>query len=188
MSVATAYAKALYLAAIESKAAPEAAALCDTAQKQLDALVSAVDSSKELQIALHSPVTTAKEKADIVQALANKSGAPTLVTHFLVLLANKGRLSILKQVLDEFNSVRLLAEGGVPGRLVAAEAMSEADIEGLAKAFSKKLGKRVAFNVSTDSSLLAGVKVTVNGVTYDGTLRSQLQMLRDRFVAGQASG
>lgn len=188
MSVANAYAKALYLAAVESKPAAEAAAICDSLQKQLDMLAVTVESSRELQIALNSPITTTKEKADIVQALAGKVGIQKLATNFLVLLGNKDRLSLLRPILDEFNSVRLLAEGGVPGRMVAAENMSEADVESLAKAFSKKLGKRVAFRVSTDPSLLAGVKVTVNGVTYDGTLRSQLQMLRDRFVAGQASG
>jgi F-type H+-transporting ATPase subunit delta len=90
----------------------------------------------------------------------------------------------LPAILESYNSVRLLAEGGVPGRLVAAEPVSDQDVQGLAQAFSKKLGKKVAFQVSTDPSLLAGMKVTVNGVTYDGTLRSQLQRLRDRLVAG----
>ena len=32
--------------------------------------------------------------------------------------------------------------------------------------------------------ILAGMKVTVNGVTYDGTLRSQLQKLRDQVAMG----
>jgi F0F1-type ATP synthase delta subunit len=62
--------------------------------------------------------------------------------------------------------------------------MNEADVKNLAKAFSEKLGKRVAFQSSTEPALLAGLKVTVNGVTYDGTLRSQIQKLRDYFVAG----
>ena len=64
--------------------------------------------------------------------------------------------------------------------------MSEADVDGLAKAFTTKLGKRVSFTVASDPDLLAGVKVTVNGVTYDGTLRAQLEKLRDQFVSTTA--
>ena len=63
---------------------------------------------------------------------------------------------------------------------------TQEDVEALAKAFGKKLNKRVAFHVSTDPSLLAGMKVTVNGVTYDGTLRSQLQKLRDQIKVAEA--
>jgi F0F1-type ATP synthase delta subunit len=62
--------------------------------------------------------------------------------------------------------------------------LAEADIDTLTKAFSQKLGKKVAFRVAIDPSLLAGMKVTVNGVTYDGTLRSQIHKLRDHLAAG----
>jgi F0F1-type ATP synthase delta subunit len=43
------------------------------------------------------------------------------------------------------------------------------------------LGRKVAFRVSTDPSLLAGVRVTVSGVTYDGTLKAQLEQLKDKI-------
>lgn len=96
-------------------------------------------------------------------------------------------MGLLARVRDELATTRLAAQGGIRGSLVAAEAMNPEDIQSLAKAFGKKLGKAVAFQVSTDPALLAGVKVTVNGVTYDGTLRVQLQRLRDGMVLGGVS-
>jgi F-type H+-transporting ATPase subunit delta len=95
---------------------------------------------------------------------------------------------VFGEIRNAYRSVRLEAEGGVSGRLVSADPLSESDIKGLADAFQRKLGKPVAFRVSTDPSLLAGMKVIVNGVTYDGTLKSQLQQLRDLVVAGQVTG
>jgi F-type H+-transporting ATPase subunit delta len=181
MSVATSYAKAFYEVAKESQATSEA---LDSMEKQLELFLAVMDESKEARTALQAPVTTTREKTALVEEISKKLNLADLTRHFLMLLARKDRISILREVRDAFNVVRLTAEGGVPGRLIAAESMSEADISTLAKAFSQKLGKKVAFRVSTDSSLLAGMKVTVNGVTYDGTLRSQLQKLRDRFVAG----
>lgn len=186
MSVAKAYAKALYEAAAEGKGQTELSKTCEELEKQLHAFSSAVNGAKESQIVLEGPITTAREKAALITTIAEKLGLHPLLGRFLILMAHKERLGILAEVADVFTDVRLGAEGGVSGKVVSAESMSEADVDSLAKAFTKKLGKKVAFQVSTDPSLLAGVKVTVNGVTYDGSLRSQLEQLRDRFVVGMA--
>jgi len=185
MSVATAYAKALYEAAIEEKAT---ASTLDQIDKELEVVVQAVTGSKQMEAALFGSITTAKEKANILRDLAQKAGANHLVARFLELLASKNRVVMIKQIHQEFVNVRLLAEGGIPGTVVAAQPMADADVAGLAQAFTKKLGKKVKFRVSSDPSLLAGMKVTVAGVTYDGTLKSQLERLRDRFVVGSSIG
>lgn len=188
MSLPKIYAKALFEANAEGKPVSDASGLCNELDAQLGQMIQTIQASKELQIALEAPITTAKEKAAIIKGLANKLGLNRLITDFLVLLANKGRLLFLQQIRDEFASIRLVAEGGVPGRLITAEPIDQADVEYLAKAFGRKFGKKVSFQVKTDPSLLAGIKVTVNGVTYDGTLRSQLQQLRDRFLVAMPSG
>ena len=183
MSVAQSYAKALYETAAEKKASSEE---FDQIENQMDQLLTLFNHSKETRVALFGPVTTAREKVAVVESIAKKMGMSPILTQFLALLARKGRLSLFHTVRDAFTNVRLSYEGGVAGQLVSADALSDSDINSLAKAFSHKLGKKVAFRVSTDPLLLAGMKVTVNGVTYDGTLRSQLHKLRDRFVTGYA--
>lgn len=187
MSVARTYAKALYEAACEKQGQAAVSKTCDEFEKQLDSLLASLKSSREMEIALVAPITTPREKAALVDAISKKMGLSDLLSRFLNILATKDRLGILKEIRDQLAEVRLEAEGGVSGAVVSAEAMSSQDIEELAKAFGKKLGKRVEFRVSTDPALLAGVKVTINGVTYDGSLRSQLEQLRDRFVAAHAA-
>ncbi len=181
MSIAKAYAQALFGAAQDANVTTEA---MDHLEKQLGEFIQAVDASTEVRAALYGPITTAHEKAEIVKALGQKIGAPALLVQFLTLLGTKSRLSYIKEIRDALTATRVNATGGVIGELVSAEAMSAADVEGLASAFGKKLGKRVSFRVATDASLLAGMRVSVNGVTYDGSLRSQLSRLRDRFVSG----
>ena len=184
MSVATSYAKALYEAAQEWKPqAPDSESL----EKNMDVLQEVLSASKEMRVALLGPITTGREKASLVEDLCKRLGMSPLFIRFAVLLAKKRRLEFLSNIRDAFSTIRLNAEGSLAGRLVSAEQMSESDTDVLAKAFGKKLGKKVAFRVSIDPSLLAGMKVTVNGVTYDGTLRSQLQKLRDGFAAGISS-
>jgi F-type H+-transporting ATPase subunit delta len=180
MSLATSYAKALYQAAKEIGTSDS----LDQLENQMDAFAQALQ-DKGIRDAILGPVISSKEKIALIEHVAQKASFSKILTHFLILLTNKGRLAVFLPVRDAFSAVRLEAEGGVAGRVVSAEPMSDADVQGLAQAFGRKLGKKVAFRVSTDPSLLAGMKVTVNGTTYDGTLRSQLVQLRDRLVAAQ---
>ena len=179
MSVAKTYAQALYGAAADSKLA---AAELDRIEEQLDRMIELLNSSKEARTALVSPVVSGKQRAAAVEELGRKLGFVPLLIHFLGMLSRKGRMGGLAQIREAFASARLGAEGGVFGRLVSAEQMSAEDTQTLSRSFSKKLGKKVQFRSSTDSSLLAGVKVTVNGVTYDGTLRAQLDRVRDSLL------
>lgn len=148
---------------------------------RLGDLVSLVESSKMLSVALQTPATSSKEKAALVEVLVKKLNAPAILRRFLLLLVRKGRLVLLSEITQALDSVRLEAGGGVMGVLTSAEALSASDTESLAKAFAKKLGKSVEFVSLVNPELLAGLKVTVQGVTYDGTLRAQLERLRDQF-------
>jgi F-type H+-transporting ATPase subunit delta len=178
MSVAKAYARALFETATGAKSSSQE---IQTLEDELGALLKAIEGSKEGKIALFSPLVGAKEKGALIDGITKKVKVSPLVARFLSLLARKGRLSMLKEIHQSFALVRVEAEGGIIGSVVAADPVGTADVEALAKAFGKKLNKRVSFQVSTDPSLLAGMKVTVSGVTYDGTLRSQLNKLRDQI-------
>jgi F-type H+-transporting ATPase subunit delta len=178
MSAAKVYARALY------ETASSRGENADKIEDQLDSVTKLFTSTRDVEVALFSPIASAKEKTGVINDVSKKAGYSALLSEFLTLLARKERLALLPAIRDAFIEVRLEAEGGVVGKLVAAGAINEKDVKGLAEAFGRKLGKKVAFQVSTDDSLLAGMKVTVAGVTYDGTLRSQLQRLRDRLMVG----
>ncbi len=181
MSLAKSYARALYEAAVETKV--DISGL-DRLGAGLLVFALTIDSHKEARVALCGPATSSREKMSIVEELCRKFGFPDLLSRFLSLMARKGRVDQVSEVAGAFQVVRLLADGGVLGSLVSADRLEPSDSDSLAQAFSRKLGKKVSFKTSVDSSLLAGVKVTVGGVTYDGTLRAQIHRLRDRLVYG----
>ena len=186
MSVAHSYANALYQFVKETLPKGELDARADEIQDQMDHLINVMNVSREARIALEGPLTNTREKVSLVTKIAEKIQASQPLQRFLILLATKGRLGILSEIRDEFSSVRLTARGGLRGHVVSAEPMTNEDLAGLARSFTKKLGKPVAFIANTDASLLAGVKVTVSGVTYDGTLRAQLDQLRNRLALSGA--
>jgi F-type H+-transporting ATPase subunit delta len=182
MSVSRSYAKALLDVANESgfKAAD-----LDRIESELGEFASAMGASRELYTALTCPVVSGDDKAGVAKAVAEKMGISKLTAQFLTLIARKGRGPAIEEIVETFTAVRLEGEGAILGAVVSADPLKKEDLEELATAFTRKLGKKVVFKAAVDSALLAGLKVTVSGVTYDGSLRAQLQTLRDRLVYGK---
>jgi F-type H+-transporting ATPase subunit delta len=182
MSVSRSYARALLDAATETGLK---SADLDRIESELAAFSLAMGSSRELNEALTSPVVSKAEKVGIAEAVAAKMGFSPLTARFFSMVARKGRSPVVDEIAEAFTAVRLEGEGATLGAVVSADPLQKEDLEELATAFTRKLGKKVVFKASVDAALLAGLKVTVSGVTYDGSLRSQLHLLRDRLVYGK---
>jgi F-type H+-transporting ATPase subunit delta len=182
VSVAKSYARALLGSAQDLRLS---VAEIDGVERELAQLEELLASSRDLRVALLAPITSLRAKSALVESLAEKAKFSKLVRQFLLLLVKKDRLQILRGLRSEFRVARLEADGGVMGSIVSAEPIGRDDEDTLVAAFAKKLGKKVAFETSVDPSLLAGMKVTVNGVTYDGSLKGQLSRLRRRLAQGR---
>jgi F0F1-type ATP synthase delta subunit len=68
--------------------------------------------------------------------------------------------------------------------LEQADPLTEAETAELRAMFSKKTGKAIEFDTSVDPTLIAGFKVTVQGKTYDGSLKAQVDKLKNKLVFG----
>ncbi len=176
MSVAKNYAQALY----ESVgSAADSKGKLDQLEKDLQQLVQAFAVSRDLRLAMEGSVISPQEKTGVFKALQEKNLISAAFQPFLGLLTRKGRLNQLSEIQDQFASIRLEKEGGVLGEVVSAETLSSEDLQGLQKTFSGKLGKQVVFKTQVDPGVLGGIKVLIQGVTYDGTLRTQLDKVRE---------
>ena len=182
MSVSRSYARALLEAASDNGLK---AADLDQIENELNTFSTTMNGSRDLHTALTSPVVSKGDKAAIADSVSTKLGFSKLTTQFLTMVARKGRGPAIEEIAETFMAVRLESEGATLGTVVSADALKKEDLEELATSFTRKLGKKVVFKSSVDANLLAGLKVTVNGITYDGSLRAQLQTLRDRLVYGK---
>ncbi len=186
MSVAKSYAQALFsLTQERAPGVPDAVQV----ERELEALALAIASSPEMTKLLGGPVVSSEQRGAIVSAVADKIGLSPVVVRAVKIAAEKGRAALFSQIHDEFVRLRVGIEGGLLGEVVSAEPLDVRDQEELAAAFQKKLGKKVVFKSKVDPSLIAGVMVTVGGITYDGSVKSQLQRARNTLAAavvGQA--
>ena len=126
------------------------------------------------QKALESPMLSDEEKQRALSALCEKSGVSTFSSRFLGMLLKRARLKLLPAILLEVERLQVEKRGGLIGDLVSAIPLDQPARAGVVDALSKKFQKPVHLNASVDPTVIAGMRVTINGVTYDGTVRSKL--------------
>lgn len=180
MSVAKTYAKALFETTQVQNGHSDK--VLSNLSKHLMQFNEILEQNSSLARALSSATTSRKEKYGILEAVSAKAKFDSLVTRFLQILVANHRLQYLGEMLVSLEEIRLKAEGGVLGILESAEQVDDADLKSLERVFGQSLGRKVSFQTTINPKLIAGLKVKVNGVTYDGTLRGQLDRLRSQML------
>jgi len=152
------------------------------ARDNIEAVLTQIRDHAELRQILTSPVISKKEKAKVVLSICEKLSVSQEVKNMFLVLAQKNRFQRIEAFLEVFDSVKAELEGTLIGTIESAHGLSESDVAELAGAFEKKFSKKVHFSVSTDPALLGGMRVTVNGVTYDRSLQTQVRKFRESVV------
>ena len=170
-SVARRYAKALFDLAVEQ-------GKVEAWYTSLSSLKQAIDASEELRDVLVSPIYTRDQRRAIGVKLAAELKLDPEPANFVYLLGDRNRLGHLDAIIEVFGA---LADEKL-GRL-RASVTSAAPLEaGLAQAIADKLTHATHAHVilerAVDPDLIGGVVARVGNLTYDGSIRTQLEDLR----------
>ncbi len=186
MSVGSVYAKALYGVLKDKNMSAQDLA---RAEAELSDLETMIVQNRNLRMALSGAIGTAADREAVVAEITKKMGLLEPVAKLALLVSRKNRWSQIGEIQRAFSRLCLEAAGGLLGTVESADPLEARDLEELQDSFSKKTGKKVKFQVLIDPALIAGVRITVNGVTYDGTIKASLQRFKNLFTgARQASG
>ncbi len=81
----------------------------------------------------------------------------------------------------EFDAMVEARAGRVAAEVVSATPLTPAQVTQLTATLEKLSGKKVVLSKREDPNLLGGVVAKVGDVVYDGSLRTQLRVLRDEL-------
>ena len=128
--------------------------------------------------ALCSPAVQAGEKGRVLARL------PGLYR----LLAEKGRMALLPEIVEAFHGLELARRGGARCVLTCVRPLEAEELEKLRAALCRLHHKKeIVFDVRTDPALLGGFTLDIEGVRYDKSVRGALgrmgRQLEERRMA-----
>jgi F-type H+-transporting ATPase subunit delta len=174
---ATRYAKALLDVAVQEN---DPAVI----ERDLSSIVDAVIGHAELRQILMSPRTPQSARVSVIKALAERAGVQPPVAKLLNMLAERGRLELLPDLREVYRE-RLLAHSNVVRATVTSAApLSPDDVQRLEASLGGLTGKRVQLETAVDPAIIGGVVTRIGSTVYDGSIRTQLQKMRQQLVEG----
>ena len=170
--IAKRYARALFGVAREEDA-------IEAIYGELKGFCSLLEESEDLAEFFANPVFDGSDKAAVMGDILKKVKASATTSNFLKLLVEKRRIEALEQIEkcyrrymdDVLSKVRVDVKTAFP---LSSElsARIKKQMEGLT-------GKNIEMVVDEDPSLLGGVVIGVGDTLYDGSVRAQLNSIRE---------
>lgn len=170
-SIPRRYAKALFSLAVEK-------GRVEAWSESLLALGQAVEAAPELRDVLENPAYAREQKRAVVQQLAALVKLDEEPANLLFLLGDRSRLSSLKDVVAAFRELADQELGRLRARVTSAVPLDEAAVAAIAASLSASTQKQVLVERAVDPAILGGVVAQVGSLVYDGSLRTQLEDLR----------
>jgi F-type H+-transporting ATPase subunit delta len=158
-------------------------------QTALDAemIAETVRASRELRLALASPVIEKAKKKRILDELFGKRLTP-VTARFLDLLTEKDREGQLLDILDEFLHLLDERRGLLRVEVTSAVELTEAEKIRLRSHLETHTGKSIIPTFRRDPTILGGFIVRVDDRVIDASLTHQLTLLRERFLTNAGAG
>jgi len=164
----------------------DALGVLDAVSKDVDLLEKMIGASRDFRVFLSSPVISAAKKSAVVRdLLGNRVSAET--TSFILLLMKKRREDLLPEIVEQFAAIRDERLGIVNVQVTSAVEFGGSQKDLLHKKLEKYTGKNVRMHTALDKALKGGLLIQIGDTVLDASIRHQLEMLKNRFLAGTSN-
>jgi F-type H+-transporting ATPase subunit delta len=174
LSAVSTYSEALFEAAREREELEDVLA-------DLKDFAAALEESEELSLFYYGGQVPEREKRRAIDALTE--GMTLSTRNFLKVLSDNGREEILEEVLLRYEELLKEHLGRIEVGVTTAVDLSEEELERLRERLGRVLeGREVIINTSVDPNILGGAVFRFGGRMVDGSVRGQLESLREEML------
>lgn len=150
---------------------------------QIDEFFTAYNGSN-LQTVLTNPAFDVATRKRILIQVGNAQQLSVLAIHFLSLLLERDRLAHLPGIVSSYRRLLNDVKGRVDAKVVSASALEPGLAERVSEQLCAMSGKDVVLQQVVDPGLMGGMTVELENKVYDGSIRSQLEKMKQRIARG----
>lgn len=154
-------------------------------QTELTAWEELMQSNEQLIEVFRNPTIPYEQKRKVLNALIARTGVSRTTANFLQVLLQNHRLAELNEVNRRFAHVLDERSGVVSAEVTTARPVSQPLQETLRAKLTALTGKRVRLSFTTDEDLIGGITTRIGSTIYDGSVRNQLEQVKERMVSNK---
>jgi F-type H+-transporting ATPase subunit delta len=177
MAVAGRYARAFADVVAERKLDP------DKAIQELSEVAALVQGSVELRNVFENPSVAHKQKISLLDAIIKKTGGSKLLRNLVAVLIDQRRIGQIGEIAEQFRKELDERMGIAQAQVKSARELSAKERKELERRLADVTGKTIRATYAEEAGLLGGAVVRVGSVIYDGSVRGQLQRIKEKLVS-----
>jgi F-type H+-transporting ATPase subunit delta len=175
----------------ETVARRYANALADVVTKNGEASIIRVELSQfqnlmnetpQLTEVFRNPAVPHEQKSRLLETLIARTKPTKTTANFLRVLLRNARLGELKLVNQRFAHVLEVRAGIVSADITTAQPLSPEQQTALQTKLQMMTGKKVNLNFKIDAEIIGGVVTRIGSTVYDGSVKNQLEQLREKMI------
>ena len=142
-----------------------------------------VGESVPLRRVWENPAVPADQKRHLLDAIVKREGINKQVRNLVAVLIDRRRIHFLSPIVDQLEKELDARMGFAEAQISSIRELSSAEKRALEMEVEKMTGKKVRAQYGLDASLLGGAVVRVGSTIYDGSVKGQLEKIKEAITS-----
>jgi F-type H+-transporting ATPase subunit delta len=151
----------------------------DRSIAELRSIASLLAESSELRRVWENPAIPAEQKRRVLDVIAQRDEISRPVRNLVAVLIDHRRIHFLESIIGQLEKELDARLGFAEAQITSARELGDAEKRTIEGRIEKVTGKKVRARYSQDASLLGGALVRVGSTIYDGSVKGQLEKIRE---------
>ena len=151
----------------------------DRAIAELHAIANLLNESSDLRQVWENPAIPLEQKRRVLDVVAQRDGISKQVRNLVAILIDHRRTHFLNAVIRQLEKELDARMGFAEAEIISTRELDETEKREFEQQVAKATGKKVRAHYGRDASLLGGAVVRVGSTVYDGSVKGQLERMKE---------
>ncbi len=151
----------------------------DRSIAELRAIASLLRESTDLRRVWENPAVPAEQKRRLLDVISERDGISRQVRNLVAVLIDHRRVHFLEPIVVQLEKELDARLGFAEAQITSARPLGDAEKREFEAQVGKLTGKKVRARYGQDASLLGGAVVRLGSTIYDGSVKGQLERLKE---------
>ena len=135
--------------------------------------------------AISNPIYKLEERKNVLKFVLGKSNFSNLVKNFLNLLLDKNRIDCVEAIADKYAMLTDEASNIAHAEIITARPLQDEILQKVVASLKEMTSKNIKSEVKEDPELIGGIVVKIGDLVLDGSVKAQLEGLKESFRRGE---
>lgn len=151
----------------------------ERAVAELRSVATLLNESSDLRQVWENPAIPVEQKRRVLDVIAQRDGISKQVRNLVAILIDHRRTHFLNAVIRQLEKELDARMGFAEAEITSTRELDETEKREFEQQVAKVTGKKIRAHYSRDASLLGGAVVRVGSTVFDGSVKGQLERMKE---------